>query len=97
MSRIVSTYSESEHPVGVVFMAEESDNAPSHNMSISIDLNEYLERFRLKENGGRRLGIDRRRYSYTLYIPERRSGQDRRVGKDRRKTPRLGSRLTSTR
>ena len=40
------------------------------------------------DNGGRRLGGDRRKYSYTLYIPERRLGKDRRDGKDRRMIPR---------
>ena len=40
------------------------------------------------DNGGRRSGGDRRKYSYTLYIPERRAGKDRRDGKDRRMTPR---------
>ena len=40
------------------------------------------------DNGGRRSGGDRRKYSYTLYIPERRSGKDRRNGKDRRMIPR---------
>ena len=39
------------------------------------------------ENNGRRVSRnDRRSYSYTVYIPERRSGDDRRSGEDRRKT-----------
>ena len=38
----------------------------------------------LLDNGGRRLGIDRRQFSYTLHIPERRSGKERRSGLDRR-------------
>ena len=33
---------------------------------------------------GRRLGIERRQFSYTQHIPERRSGKDRRGGSDRR-------------
>ena len=41
------------------------------------------------DNGGRRSGGDRRTYSYTLYVPERRSGTDRREGNDRRQTPRF--------
>jgi len=40
--------------------------------------------FFLSDRGGRRLGIDRRRFSYTLHIPERRSGRERRIIKDRR-------------
>jgi len=38
----------------------------------------------LSDNGGRRLGIDRRQFSYTSHIPERRSGKERRSGNDRR-------------
>ena len=40
------------------------------------------------DNGGRRSGGDRRTYSYTLHVPERRTGTERREGKDRRKAPR---------
>jgi hypothetical protein len=36
------------------------------------------------DNGGRRSGVDRRQYSYTTHVPERRSGKDRRNRKDRR-------------
>ena len=35
------------------------------------------------DNGGRP-GVDRRQYSYTTHVPERRSGKDRRNCKDRR-------------
>ena len=38
----------------------------------------------LRDNGGRRSGIDLRQFSYTGHIPERRSGEDRRKGNDRR-------------
>jgi hypothetical protein len=38
----------------------------------------------IKDQGGRRSGIDRRRFSYAGHIPERRSGKDRREGSDRR-------------
>jgi len=34
--------------------------------------------------GERRLGIDRRQFSYTDYVPERRSSKERRKGFDRR-------------
>ena len=37
------------------------------------------------DNGGRRSGVERRRFSYTNYLPERRSGKDRRIEVDRRK------------
>ena len=38
----------------------------------------------LIDNGGRRSGFERRRFSFTYYIPERRSNNDRRSGQDRR-------------
>jgi hypothetical protein len=38
----------------------------------------------LSDRGGRRLGIDRRRFTYTLHIPERRISGERRRIKDRR-------------
>ena len=37
------------------------------------------------DNGGRRSGADRRQFSYSYHMPERRSGADRRSGSDRRK------------
>jgi hypothetical protein len=40
--------------------------------------------FNLKDNGGRRSGIERRRFSYRDHIPERRRFEDRRSGLDRR-------------
>ena len=38
----------------------------------------------LIDNGGRRLGADRRQFSYTDHIPDRRSSKDRRQTEDRR-------------
>ncbi len=38
----------------------------------------------LRDNGGRRSGVDRRKFSYTGYIPERRAVEDRRSRLDRR-------------
>ena len=38
----------------------------------------------LGDNGGRRIGIERRRFSYAGHIPERRCGEDRRSAVDRR-------------
>ena len=37
------------------------------------------------DNGGRRFNIERRKFSYTNYFPERRTGEDRRSGVDERK------------
>jgi len=45
----------------------------------------------LKDNGGRRIGVDRRSFSYSLYIPERRSHDDRRADDNRRKKNRMKS------
>ena len=38
----------------------------------------------LRDNGGRRSGVDRRQFSYTDHIPERRAREDRRSRADRR-------------
>ena len=40
------------------------------------------------DNGGRRLGIERRQFLYNGHIPERRSGKERRSELDRRLKPR---------
>ena len=50
--------------------------------------NDILEQQASIDNEGRRTGSDRRNYSYTLHIPERRKGGDRRIVDDRRKFPR---------
>ena len=42
----------------------------------------------IKDNGGRRSGIDRRDFKYSKHIPEQRSDKERRNGLDRRKKPR---------
>ena len=51
-------------------------------------MNEKKQTATSTDNGGRRSGGDRRKYSYTLHVPERRSGNDRRTLKDRRESPR---------
>jgi hypothetical protein len=40
--------------------------------------------FSVSDKGGRRSGIERRRFSYSEHLPERRSGEERRSGFDRR-------------
>jgi hypothetical protein len=40
------------------------------------------------DTGGRRLGIERRQFEYSLYFPERRIGIDRRISPERRDGPR---------
>jgi hypothetical protein len=52
-------------------------------------MNDIFKKLISVDNGGRRSGGDRRNYSYTLHIPERRSGKERRSGDDRRKSPRI--------
>jgi hypothetical protein len=42
----------------------------------------------ISNNGGRRKKIERRQFSYTVHIPERRSGVDRRSPEDRRRSSR---------
>jgi hypothetical protein len=48
-----------------------------------------IEAAALGDKGGRRCGIERRNFSYTCYIPERRSGLERRSGADRRRNKRM--------
>lgn len=48
-------------------------------------MDDFMDAIRLRDNGGRRTGLDRRQFSYTGYLPERRSGRDRRQQFDRRK------------
>jgi hypothetical protein len=43
----------------------------------------------LIDNGGRRKETDRRNFSYSAHIPERRSGDDRREGQERRTKKRV--------
>jgi hypothetical protein len=47
--------------------------------------NDLVNEINIADNGGRRKNSDRRQFSYTCHIPERRSGNDRRAGEDRRK------------
>jgi hypothetical protein len=43
----------------------------------------------LIDNGGRRKDKERRNFNYTAHIPERRSGDDRRDGRERRNKKRI--------
>jgi len=45
---------------------------------------EVIRELKMADNGGSRIGIDRRQFNYSIYIPEKRSGRDRRKGFDRR-------------
>ena len=46
--------------------------------------NNILELLVSLDNGGRRSGGERRNFSYSLHIPERRKNKERRKSKDRR-------------
>ena len=56
--------------------------------SINSEENEVMASF-ISDNGGMRLGLDRRQFSYDKHIPERRSAKNRRNGLDRRLKPRI--------
>ncbi len=50
-------------------------------------MNEYTDRLALTDCGGRRLSGERRLFDYSVHIPERRNGKDRRSGKEHRQIP----------
>ena len=54
-----------------------------------LEVSVKLKKLTLIDNGGKRWGGDRRNYSYSLHIPERRNGHERRSGYDRRKIARI--------
>lgn len=58
-------------------------------LNIVVEGNHDLSELIISDNGGRRIHNDRRRFSYTFHIPERRKGNDRRNVGDRRKSARL--------
>ena len=60
-----------KHSEGILFMTSNTDTSEMKCI--------------LSENGGRRIGIERRQFFYNEHVPERRSGEDRRIGLDRRK------------
>ncbi len=63
-----------------------SGTADSLNLGSKVLVREPggLGLFSEEDKGGRRFLIDRRQFSYTAHIPERRCGHDRRIGRDRR-------------
>jgi len=54
-----------------------------------VDVADSEDQTMLRDIGDRRFGVDRRSFSYSLHIPERRSHDDRRKGDNRRKTNRI--------
>ena len=60
-----------------------------HEMVTNLKLKEtrslHIEKpAHIIDNGGRRLGIERRQFEYSHYYPERRIGFDRRILSERR-------------
>jgi hypothetical protein len=53
-----------------------------HSIRSLNDLDLSLHQF-VDDKAERRAGIERRQFSYSVYIPERRSGQERRREQDR--------------
>jgi hypothetical protein len=47
------------------------------------------DKYNLPDNGGRRIGDDRRNFIYTSHLPESRDDIERRSGIDRRKSLRI--------
>jgi len=56
---------------------------------MKIEVDNMVDQVNIADNGGRRKCLDRRIFCYTIHIPERRCGADRRSGNDRRKHQRL--------
>jgi len=54
-----------------------------------VDITDSKDQTIFKDFVDRRIGVDRRSFSYSLYIPERRSDDDRRKGDIRRKINRI--------
>ena len=64
------------------------DYLMSHIDGDSMVANNPYEKFKMTDKGGIRSGGDRRNYSYSIHLPERRAKKDRRDGVDRRRFPR---------
>jgi len=58
-------------------------------MNVMIERNHRVNELNIADNGERRKNGDRRQFSYTAHIPERRKRIDRRSSRDRRELDRL--------
>ncbi len=58
-------------------------------MNAMIERNHRVNELNIADNGERRKNEDRRQFSYTVHIPERRKMIDRRSSRDRRELDRL--------
>jgi hypothetical protein len=61
-----------------------------------IKMTDSKEVYHWMAKADRRSGVDRRQFAYTVYIPERRCGKDRRSGKSTGKTSLLNMEEDST-
>ena len=59
------------------------------NQNTKSEKDGSVDDINIADNGGRRKSVDRRTFCYTVHIPERRHGDDRRTGTDRRRHNRL--------
>jgi len=57
---------------------------PTSYCILVLNMRDVYLTYDLGDHGGRRIGLERRRFSYSEHIPERRCGEDRRSGIDRR-------------
>lgn len=64
------------------------DQLLSNTADDSLVVSNPYEKYKMIDNGGRRSGGDRRNYSYSIHLPERREKKDRRNSDDRRRFPR---------
>ena len=56
------------------------------NFRVRVNVMNFLKNDEvIKDNGESRIGLERRQFSYTAYIPERRSCEDRRKSLERRR------------
>jgi hypothetical protein len=61
----------------------------TNNTIESFTMQRAMGNLAFVDSGERRSGRDRRTFSYTCYIPERRMGAERRNGQDRRRNKRF--------
>ena len=65
-------------------MGDNRDEGPVISIMTTTERDCCVNEINLADNGGRRKSGDRRNFCYTIHIPERRLGTDRRAGSDRR-------------
>ena len=73
------------NPKGIIDMGKKEYKPESGQEIATVVSND--ENFLMHDTGGRRSGIDRRKYSHDIDHPERRSSRDRRSIADRRSSP----------